>query len=111
MFFLVSSPEPDSSSLESTIKIFFLCNTVDDLEIVEFEVGLEFSVGDGVFLKDAARLVFELVAIRLSDHIPVDAFFSHLKTLDRSKSAQNNVSSSRYLLPFFRKVYIPHFSM
>ena len=42
----------------------FLCNTVDDLEIVEFEVGLEFSVDDGVFLKDA-RLVFELVAIGL----------------------------------------------
>ena len=75
--FLCSSPESDSSSLESTIKIFFLCNTVDDLEIVEFEVGLEFAVDDGVFLKNA-RLVFELVAIGLSDHTPVDAFFSHL---------------------------------
>ena len=74
--FLCSSPESDSSSLESTIKIFFLCNTV---EIVEFEVGLEFSVDDGVFLKNA-RLVFELVAIGLRDHTPVDAFFSHLKT-------------------------------
>jgi hypothetical protein len=63
------------------------------LEKVEFEVGLEFSVDDGLFLKDA-RLVFELMAIKGIDHQPVDVSFSHLKTLDRSKSAQNNVSFS-----------------
>ena len=64
----------DSSSLESTIKIFFLCDSVDDLE--------------------DPRLVFELVAIKGIDHKRVVVSFSHLKTLDRSKSAQNNVSLS-----------------
>ena len=79
------------------------------MEIVEFEVGLEFSVDDGVFLKDA-RLVFEFEGS--GHHKVVDASFSHLKTLDRSVSAQNDVSSSRYLLlPSIRKVYGPHFSM
>jgi hypothetical protein len=92
--FLGSSSESDSSSLESTIKIFFLCDSVDDLEIVELENGLKFSVDDGVFVRDP-RLVFELVALKgRIDHKPVDAFFSHLKTLDSSKSAQNNVSFS-----------------
>jgi hypothetical protein len=64
----------DSSSLESTTKIFFLCDSVDVLE--------------------DPRLVFELVAIKGIDHKRVVVFFSHLKTLDRSKSAQNNVSLS-----------------
>ena len=64
----------DSSSLESTIKIFFLCDSVDVLE--------------------DPRLVFELVAIKGIDHKRVVVSFSHLKTLDRSKSAQNNVSLS-----------------
>ena len=64
----------DSSSLESTIKIFFFCDSVDDLE--------------------DPRLVFELVAIKGIDHKRVVVSFSHLKTLDRSKSAQNNVSFS-----------------
>ncbi len=88
--FLGSSSESDSLSLESTIKIFFLCDSVDDLEIVD---GLKFSVDDGVFLRDP-RLVFELVAIKGIDHKRVVVSFSHLKTLDRSKSAQNNVSFS-----------------
>ena len=72
--FLGSSSKSDSSSLESTIKIFFLCDSVDDLE--------------------DPRLVFELVAIKGIDHKRVVVSFSHLKTLDRSKSAQNNVSFS-----------------
>ena len=70
--FLGSSSESDSSSLESTIKIFFLCDSVDDLEIVELENGLKFSVDD-------PRLVFELAALKgRIDHKPVDASFSHL---------------------------------
>jgi len=72
--FLGSSSESDSSSLESTIKIFFLCDSVDDLEIVELENGLKFSVDD-------PRLVFEWAALKgRIDHKPVDALFFHLKT-------------------------------
>ena len=60
--FLGSSPESDSSSLESTIKIFFLCNTVDDLEIVEFSFCKYFSRPEKFLLRARGHKMLRFIS-------------------------------------------------